>query len=42
MAEQQQQERAPQWRTVTRDGRTIRYAVLRRAGRRIVLIKRGK
>lgn len=37
-----EQERAPQWRTVTRNGRVIRYAVLRRNGRRVVLIKRGK
>lgn len=39
MAEQQQQQ--PRWRTVTHRGRVIRYAVVRRAGRRIVLIKRG-
>ncbi len=31
----------PRWQTTTINGRTVRYAVLRRGGRRIVLIKRG-
>lgn len=30
------------WKTTTVNGRTVKYAVLRRGGRRIVLIKRGK
>lgn len=40
MAERKQQQE-PAWRTVTKNGRTIRYAVVRRGGRRVVLIKRG-
>lgn len=28
------------WRTVTRDGKTVTYAVVRRNGQRVVLVKK--
>lgn len=30
----------PRWKTVTVNGKTVTYAVTKRAGRRVVLIKR--
>ena len=32
----------PRWKTKTINGRTVTYAVVRRNGARVVLIKRGK
>ncbi len=33
-------DKKPTWRTVKVNGKTVTYAVTRRAGRRVVLIKR--